>query len=151
MQLERGVLFKSTGYSFIVPLAQTRGIVQGLSILPLPWTEDWLLGVAHLNGAVLPITDFRLFCTETPYMRMPKSESIMVFGEGEWLYGMLVNTLVGMRDFEFGPLSIEITKDLKTIESCLLGQTIVNDQECLILDIQKFLQIERFMNPVRFR
>ena len=149
MQLERGILFKSARYSFVVPLEQTHSIVQEASILSLPWTESWMLGTAHLNGMALPITDFRLFCTDIPYTRNPRSESIIIFKESEWMYGLLITTLIGMRDFEAKSLSSEIPDDLRVVESCISGQARVDGQECLVLNIQKLLQVERFMKPVK--
>ena len=73
-------------------------------IIPLPritrvtGVKTWLLGMANLRGVVISVVDLREFLTGKPTMLGPNSR-VVVVRSGEWHYGLLVDEIIGMRQF----------------------------------------------------
>ena len=52
---------ESSGQSLLLPLQQSGEIFPWASILPVPYTRPWFLGVANLRGGLYGIVDFASF------------------------------------------------------------------------------------------
>ncbi len=56
---------ESAGQSLLLPLQQSGEIFSWATILPVPYTQSWFLGVANLRGGLYGIVDFAAFSTGT--------------------------------------------------------------------------------------
>lgn len=54
---------EASGQSLLLPLQQSGEIFPWASILPVPYTQPWFLGVANLRGGLYGVVDFASFAS----------------------------------------------------------------------------------------
>jgi twitching motility protein PilI len=54
---------EASGQSLLLPLQQSGEIFPWVSILPVPYTRPWFLGVANLRGGLYGVVDFASFAS----------------------------------------------------------------------------------------
>ena len=64
----------------------------------VPGVQTWLLGIANLRGRVITIIDLNHFLRGEASRQTGTSRIIVVRSE-DWLYGLLVDEVIGMRHF----------------------------------------------------
>lgn len=67
-------------------------------ITRVPGTKPWIVGIANVRGTLLPITDLQAYLGAKPLVPN-KSSRILVAGHGANVTGLLVASVLGMRQF----------------------------------------------------
>jgi len=100
--LWQGLVFNVAG----VRLVSAMGDVAELLPVPetltrVPGTRDWLLGVANARGNLLTIVDMQAYLGAKPVVAA-KANRVLVVRRGALTSGLLVPSVVGMRNFDVG-------------------------------------------------
>lgn len=67
-------------------------------ITPVPLTQDWLVGLVNLRGALFAVTDLRRFAGEAP-TPLGKESRLLAFGAGLRVNAaLLVSRMLGLHD-----------------------------------------------------
>ena len=96
---------ESAGSRYLFPLAQSGEIFPFASAHPVPYTQDWFLGVANLRGGLYGVIDFASFVAgRAPTMRSDatRAESRLVALNSvlEVNCALLIDRLSGLRSME---------------------------------------------------
>jgi twitching motility protein PilI len=67
-------------------------------VTPVPGVKPWLLGIANSRGNVLSVIDLVQFLGSGHTVSLPSSRLLVVHAN-EWIYGLLVDDVIGMRQF----------------------------------------------------
>ena len=68
-------------------------------ITRVPGVKSWLMGIANLRGTVISVVNLREFFSGKPSIPTPSSR-IVIVRSGEWHYGVLVDEVIGMHNFD---------------------------------------------------
>lgn len=93
----RKLLFHLEDVSEIAPLAP---------LTPVPAARPWLMGITNLRGMILSVIDLRNFLTGKSTLVSPKSR-LIIMRSGDWGYGLVVDEVIGMRNYNRDALSSE--------------------------------------------
>lgn len=66
----------------------------------VPGVKPWLMGIANLRGTVISLIDLGQFLGGELSSQTANSRVVVVQGDDEWRYGLLVDEVMGMRHFE---------------------------------------------------
>ena len=96
---------ESGGRKFLFPLSQSGEIFPLSSLLPVPYTQSWFLGVANLRGGLYGIVDLASFVGgQAPVQRSDagRAESRLVALNGalEVNCALLIDKLSGLRSMD---------------------------------------------------
>ena len=151
-----GIVVRVHKWKLVIPLMDVQEITTCPALTSVPWAKPWMMGVAHICGIVVPITDLRLFMTGQAHIRSSSGqpESLVVFADADWRYGLLVSEVIGMR-----PLGqiLAVTDDVEdsafaehpSIGSCITGKIQQDDgSQWLIFRPHKLLENEQFMSAI---
>ena len=111
----------------------------------VPGVQAWLLGIANLRGRVITIIDLNHFLCATTSRRTGTSRIIVVRSD-DWLYGLLVDEVIGMRHFgdETGkPPSQQIDPAIRPYVTTVLHG---DNKDWLALDVKGLLENESFLD-----
>lgn len=89
--------FRVGGLRLLVPLGVLCEVVDVPPIARLPNTARWLLGIANLRGAVMPV--FNLAHALGLASALPADARVLVIGEGESAVGMVIDGLPTLERF----------------------------------------------------
>ena len=100
--LWQGLVFTVAG----VRLVSAMGDVAELLPMPesltrVPGTRPWLLGVANARGNLLTIVDMQAYVGAKPVVAS-KANRVLVVRRNEMITGLLVPSVIGMRNFKLG-------------------------------------------------
>lgn len=89
----------------LLPLAQSGEIFPWAPVQPVPYTQDWFLGVANLRGGLFGVVDLARYLTPTPtpVRREVRDNDIrlVVFNEAlDVNCALLIDQLIGLRHAE---------------------------------------------------
>lgn len=124
---------------------------QVAEIMPLPMytrvpgVKAWLTGIANLRGRVVTVIDLGCFLNgqATP---KTKNNRVVVSQSDDWLYGLLVDEIIGMRHFA-NDAEQPISADLDPIIKPYTTTNFHSDgHDWLAFDVEALLQNEQFLN-----
>ncbi len=67
-------------------------------VTQVPGVKSWLIGIANLRGTIISVIDLQEFLSNQPTNSSPNSRLVVVRAN-QWQYGLLVDEIVGMRQF----------------------------------------------------
>jgi twitching motility protein PilI len=96
---------ESAGTKYLFPLAQSGEIFPFVSAQPVPYTQDWFIGVANLRGGLYGVVDLASFVGgQAPSMRSDatRAESRLVALNAmlEVNCALLIDRLAGLRNLD---------------------------------------------------
>ena len=93
----RGVAFRLAGRDLVVPLPSLREVREVPRFARVPGVRDWMVGVANVNGRLLPVADLAHYFLGRP--RRGGADRALVVERDGFLSGLLVDEILGVRDF----------------------------------------------------
>lgn len=133
--------FVLSGESYAIELACIAETLPLVEFTPLFCTPPFVLGIANMRGRIISIIDLRRFF-ELPTIGLSDLNRVIVVGDGEMEFGVLADSIVGMRSFK--PQEILPSPDAFTglREEYLAG---VTAERCALLDIRKIISDPRIV------
>lgn len=101
---EKGLAVRLGDWSLLFPLEDVSEIASLVQITPVPAAKPWLMGITNLRGVIISVIDLQTFLTGKSTVLSPTSR-IVVIRSGDWGYGVLVDEIVGMRNYNMEDLS----------------------------------------------
>lgn len=101
---------EASGEKYLFPLSQSGEIFPWVSTQPVPYTQDWFVGVANLRGGLYGVVDLASFVSgqQQPKNELARSDSRLVALNAalEVNCALLIDKLSGLRKQEaFGDFS----------------------------------------------
>ncbi len=159
------ILYKINGITCATSTAEIDEIVQNMPLHEPPLAKQWLSGVIHLRGSIIPVTNLDLFVAEqeagrelehhTPSYK--KRSVILIISSENWSYGIQISEVIGMqllsesRSLEESDPSVQSYKE--SIPTALLkiakGYQYIDDQYHLEVSLKALTLQEEFLNSCR--
>ncbi len=151
------IIYKINNILCASPTSDIDEIVQNLPIHETPLSKEWLTGVIHLRGKIIPITHLNLFISEhaqgTRAYTPKRNEVILIVTEETWSYGIQIAQIVGVsatNTFDevnhTPPTSEHIPEILKRISKGTMKKA---GEEYLTIDLKELIKLPEFINSCR--
>ncbi len=135
-------------YPMLVPMESISEIlhISNTRLTRVPGVKSWVIGITNLRGTILSVIDLHHFLISQNRSTINnKMSRIVVVREEEWLYGLLVDEVSGMRHFN-DDLRINLPASLPAELRPYLENSAyeVERKQWLILDIPQLLRADAF-------
>ncbi len=94
-----GVLFRVGGDSMLAPMSMLDELVPEPPISRVPGVKPWVLGLANLHNALMPVIDLQGFLFGTNLGKPDDARRMLVLSSGGHKVGLLVAEVFGMKQF----------------------------------------------------
>jgi twitching motility protein PilI len=94
----RGIGFSVGGRRLVTSMADVSEVMHCPKLARVPGAKDWLMGVANLRGALLPVVNLQGFLQGEP-ASFDRESRILVVEQDEILAGLAVEEVFGVKHF----------------------------------------------------
>jgi len=94
----RGIGFSVGGRRLVTSMADVSEVMHCPKLARVPGAKDWLMGVANLRGALLPVVNLQGFLRGEP-ASFDRESRILVVEQDEILAGLAVEEVFGVKHF----------------------------------------------------
>lgn len=103
-----GIASQLGNENFFIPLSIIVQILREPRITRIPGMQDWLLGITHLRGELLVVSDLHDFLKKRDKALRDKMHILVIRHEGA-LYGILVDFIFGLMHFSSEQYTEKVT------------------------------------------
>ena len=139
-----GVALKMAGELYLVAREEAREVLGVPAPLTrVPGAKGWILGLANVRGALLPIIDLRAYLGggETPAARTAR---IIVVNHRDIPAGLLVDEVLGFRRFAEGEFTGDAPPTVARCERYLAGAFRRGGEQWPVLSLRSVLEGQAF-------
>ena len=94
----RGIGFSVGGRRLVTSMADITEVMHCPKLARVPGAKDWLMGIANLRGALLPVVNLQGFLRAEPAV-LDRESRVLVIEQGEMLSGLAVEEVFGVKHF----------------------------------------------------
>ncbi|MDR3418763.1 MAG: chemotaxis protein CheW [Nevskia sp.] len=138
-----GLGFRMGDTWLVAPREDVREVITPPKVTRVPGAKPWLLGVANVRGNLLPVTDFGLFLGRPPAAEQ-RDQRVLVFNSERVPAGVLVDEVVGYRQFAPSDQRHELARDAGDLQPYLLGGFVREGRNWLVLSLHKLTRSVTF-------
>lgn len=94
--------FKAGEWTWVVPLTDISEVVPVPSLVSVPHTADWFVGVANVRGSLYAVTDFARFldATRTPTTHTQDTRLVLLHARYRMHAALLISRNLGLRQMK---------------------------------------------------
>ena len=126
---------------YAVETRYVREVIPLENLTPLPCTPAFALGIVNVRGEILPVIDLKKFF-ELPEKGLTDLNKVIVLQSGEMVFGILADTVAGMRRVPFAGIQPSLPTLTGVREAYLKG---VTAERTVVLDAEKLLADEKII------
>ena len=122
-------------------------------ILPLPPTirmpgvKFWVLGLANIRGALMPVLDIKAFLSGEA-TKLGKNSRILISNKNGLTAGLLVEEVFGLRRFKRDEHVSDSSVEMGSIRNYLSGVFVGQAREWNVFSVEKLVDTEDFLRVV---
>ena len=135
-QFWTGLGFRLGDHWLVTPREDVREVIVPPALTRVPGARPWLLGVANVRGALLPVCDLRRLLGEEHHT-MARGSRVLVYNSDRVPAGFLVDEVSGYRQFAPADQRPELAEDSGSLKPYLLGGFVREGQSWLALSLHK--------------
>ncbi len=150
LQTARLMLVKVAGYLIGVQINHVIEVKHRPRITHLPGCQPWLAGATLSRGEILSVIDLGVYMTKADHA-YERGRSVLVLSNSasDKQAGVLLDELIGLHDVALLPeadaqLVVDVPEGLP-----LTGKALHHDDVVLIIDVNRWMSSERFLNVAR--
>ena len=143
LQSWSGLAFRLRDRWLVTPRQDVREVIPLPKLTRVPGAKRWLLGVANVRGALLPVTDLGLWLQQPP-STSDREQRVLVFNSDRLPVGFLVDEVAGHRQFAASDQRPELCARAGTLAPYLLGAFGREGRDWLALSLHKLTQAPAF-------
>lgn len=117
---EKGLAVHLGAWKLFFHLEEVSEITPLTPLTPVPAARPWLMGIINLRGRILSVIDLRCLLTGKSTLLSPKSR-LIVIRSGDWEHGLLVDEVIGMRNYNREDLSFKRDEIDPAFGDCYAG------------------------------
>lgn len=140
----RGIGFRVGERNLVIAMNEIDEVLHVPRSTRVPGAKDWVVGVANLRGALLPLIDLHGFLrgwlTETT-----RDARVLVIKRGEILVGLLVHEVYGLKHFLSKQRKQDAESGCEWLRPYRSGVFETEDREWTVLDLSALLEAPAFM------
>lgn len=142
-QTWNGLGFRMDNVWLVAPREDVREVIVPPHVTRVPNARSWLLGVANVRGALLPIIDLRQLLG-LPTHGEQRGQRVLVYNSDRVPAGFLVDEVGGNRQFAANEQRREAVADTEAFAPYLLGAFVREGQPWLAFSLHKVVLGETF-------
>ncbi|MGH8456187.1 MAG: chemotaxis protein CheW [Stenotrophobium sp.] len=125
------------------PREDVREVIAPPRLTRVPNARPWMLGVANVRGALLGVIDLHQFLGSTAAVEQ-RTQRLLVFNSERTPVGILVDEIVGHRQFTLSEQRSSIPDDAGAFAPYLLGGFVRDGQPWLAFSLHKLAMSDAF-------
>ena len=94
----RGIGFSVDGRRLVTPMADITEVMHCPKLARVPGAKEWLMGIANLRGALLPVVNLQGFLRAQSAV-LDRESRVLVIEQDEILSGLAVEEVFGVKHF----------------------------------------------------
>jgi twitching motility protein PilI len=142
-QFWTGLGFRLGDRWLVAPREDVREVVVPPALTRVPGARPWLLGVANVRGALLPVCDLRRLLGEEHHT-MARGSRVLVYNSDRVPAGFLVDEVSGYRQFAPPDQRPELVEEGGALKPFLLGAFVREGHPWLALSLHKVAASDAF-------
>lgn len=142
-QFWTGLGFRLGDHWLVAPREDVREVIVPPPLTRVPGARPWLLGVANVRGALLPVCDLRRLLGEE-HNTLARQSRVMVYNSDRVPAGFLVDEVAGYRQFTVTEQRRELVEESGPLKPYLLGGFVREAQPWLALSLHKVAASDAF-------
>lgn len=135
-QFWTGLGFRLGERWLVAPREDVREVIVPPHLARVPGARPWLLGLANVRGALLPVCDLHRLLGEE-HNTLARGSRVLVFNSDRVPAGFLVDEVAGYRQFTPADQRPELVADSGPLKPYLLGAFVREGQPWLALSLHK--------------
>jgi len=140
-----GVALRMAGELYLVAREEAREVLGVPTPLTrVPGAKSWILGLANLRGALLPIIDLRAFLGSGP-TPASRNTRVVVANHREIPAGLLVDEVLGFRRFADADFTADVPPTIVRCERYVAGSFRRGGEHWPVLGLRTLLEDPAFM------
>lgn len=129
----------------VAPREDVREVIPPPRLTRVPGARPWLLGIANVRGALLPVCDMHRLLGDEPHSAQRNSR-VLVFNSDRVPAGFLVDEVAGYRQFTPGDQKREAAPNAGPLQPYLLGRFVREGQPWLAMSLHKLVAGDAFVH-----
>lgn len=142
-QFWTGLGFRLGERWLVAPRQDVREVIVPPPLTRVPGARPWLLGLANVRGALLPVCDLHRLLGEE-HKVLERGSRLLVFNSERVPAGFLVDEVAGYRQFAPADQRRELVADSGPLAPYLLGAFVREGQPWLALSLHKVASGDAF-------
>ncbi|MBI2382641.1 MAG: purine-binding chemotaxis protein CheW [Gammaproteobacteria bacterium] len=127
----------------VSPRDEVREVITVPPLTRVPGARPWLLGLANVRGALLPVCDLRRLIEEERHT-MTRNSRVLVYHSDRVPAGFLVDEVAGYRQFVPAEQRRELAEGAAAMRPYLLGAFVRDGQPWHALSLHKVVRGDAF-------
>lgn len=140
----RGIGFSVGGQRLVSSMADISEVMHIPKLARVPGAKDWLMGVANLRGALLPVVNLQGFLRGQPGS-LGRDSRVLVVEKDEILSGLAVEEVFGVKHFLEEQRLADAAASENWLSPYVVGGFHVADQTWEIFDVHALIATPAFM------
>lgn len=140
----RGIGFRLEEQLLVSAMAEVLEVLHFPRLARVPGAKEWLLGIANLRGALLPVVDMHGFLRGRPGA-ITRESRILVIRRDELLTGLAVDEVFGVKHFAREARNTGADVYAPWLAHYVTGSYRERDSRWLIFDVQALIDAPEFM------
>lgn len=140
----RGIGFSVSGHRLVTSMSDINEVMHCPKLARVPGAKSWLMGIANLRGALLPVVNLHGFLRGQP-AALDRDARVLVIEQDEILSGLAVESVFGVKHF----LEEQRLPDAAASETWLapyvIGSYSAGGENWEVFDVRALLAAPAFM------
>lgn len=140
----RGIGFRLDEQHLVSAMADILEVLHCPRLARVPGAKEWLLGIANLRGALLPVVDLHGFL-HGRCGSITRDSRVLVIRRDELLTGLVVDEVFGVKHFASAKRAAGADAHEPWLARYVTGSYREQDNRWLVLDVHALIEAPEFM------
>lgn len=140
----RGIGFSVGGHRLVTSMSDINEVMHCPKLARVPGAKSWLMGIANLRGALLPVVNLHGFLRGEP-ASLGRDARVLVVEEDEILSGLAVEEVFGVKHFLEEQRLPEATASENWLSPYVTGGYAVSGETWEVFDVHALIASPAFM------
>jgi twitching motility protein PilI len=140
----RGIGFSVSGRRLVTSMTAITEVMHCPKLARVPGAKDWLMGIANLRGALLPVVNLQGFLRAEPAV-LDRDSRVMVVEQDEILSGLAVEEVFGVKHFLEEQRLPSVAASENWLSPYVVGSFRVADEIWEVFDVHALIAAPAFM------
>lgn len=142
-----GIGFSLAGLQFVAAMGTVAELLHAPKYTIVPGVQSWVLGVSNIRGRLIPIIDLARYFGLGASAGRNRDKRVLVLEQGDYLSGLLVDSVQGMQHFESESFKTETQVQVpNSMLKFIDGAYQRNSEDWLVFDAKRLMNNDNFIN-----
>lgn len=140
----RGIGFSVAGHRLVTSMSDINEVMHCPKLARVPGAKDWLMGIANLRGALLPVVNLQGFLCGAS-AELDRDARVLVIEQDEILSGLAVEEVFGVKHFLEEQRLPDATASENWLSPYMVGGYAVAGETWQVFDVHALIATPAFM------